>query len=147
MSDGPLTAATVIRFTRELEDRSAAFYAALAERFPQHAEFLARCADECGKHKEQIVRTYQETVTDALETNYAFAGLSLPEYEQGLDLAPGAGLAEALAAARQLEATAVAFYNAVAEGAESLLATIPRAFTRVAKRRQRRAEELAALLA
>jgi hypothetical protein len=44
-----------------------------------------------------------------------------------------------------LEETAIAFYQAVATSSESLLATIPRAFRRVAKIRRRRREKLETL--
>jgi hypothetical protein len=93
----------------------------------------------------QVVRTYQETITDALEAGYSFAGLSLRDYETDLMLPDGAGLSQAVEVASALEDRAVAFYLDVAESSESLLATIPRAFRRVARTRSRRKEELASL--
>ena len=54
-------------------------------------------------------------------------------------------LGGAVALAIALEETAIAFYQDVAEASESLLATIPRAFKRVARTRRRRKDKLQAL--
>ena len=137
MSDQPLTASAIISFSERLEDSSAAFYHALAAKFPEHASDLRKYADDCGKHKVQVVRTYQETVTDALETGYSFEGINLGAYTVDVADVPG-DLAAAVAKAVELETKAIAFYTDVAVASESLLATIPRAFARVAKRRARR---------
>jgi rubrerythrin len=146
MSDTPLTAAAIISFCQRLEDHSAALYTELAKRFPQRGKLFEEMAEDCKKHKIQIVRTYQETVTDALETNYSFEGLQLPEEAADIVVSGDSDLNAALSAAIALEDRAITFYEEVAVRSESLLATIPRAFNRVARRRQRRKESLAALL-
>jgi rubrerythrin len=147
MSDTPLTASAILSFCQRLEDHSAALYAELATRFPQQRELFEGFAEDCRKHKIQIVRTYQETVTDALETNYSFEGLRLPAEALGVAVGEDSDLNTALSVAIALEEQAIAFYEEVAVRSESLLATIPRAFNRVARRRQRRKESLAAILA
>ena len=145
MRDLPVTASAIISFTQALEDRSAMFYEELAERFPEHQETFERFAKDCGKHKVQITRTYQETITDALEAGFSFVGLKMEDYEVDLTLAESPNLVEALKAAIGLEEQAIAFYEKVADLSESLLATIPRAFRRVAKRRARCKSALASL--
>jgi hypothetical protein len=143
MSEQPtMTAATIIRFCTGLEARSEAFYAALSARFPEQAAAFDRMAKDCQKSSTQVTRTYQETVTDALETGFSFASISLADYEADTELPAGADLPQAVGQALALEETAIAFYQAVAESSESLLATIPRAFRRVAKTRRRRREKL-----
>ncbi|MBN1399548.1 MAG: hypothetical protein JXA74_01850 [Anaerolineae bacterium] len=146
MSDTPLTASAIMSFCQRLEDHSAALYAELATRFAEHGQLFEGLSEDCEKHKTQIVRTYQETVTDALETNYSFEGLQLPAEALDITVGAEADLGAALSAAISLEERAIAFYEEVAVRSESLLATIPRAFNRVARRRQRRKESLAALL-
>ena len=138
MSDQPLTASAIISFSGRLEDSSAAYYRALAAKFPEHANDFSTYAKDCGKHKVQVVRTYQETVTDALETGYSFEGISLGTYALDVEGDVPGDLSAALAKAIEMEAKAVAFYTDIAVASESLLATIPRAFARVAKRRARR---------
>ena len=145
MSEGPLTASAIIRFSTELEARSAGFYRELTARYPQHEETFAGWAEECGKSSTQVTRTYRETITDALEAGFSFAGLSLAAYEVDLDLPAGIGLDQALGKAVALEEQAIAFYQDVAERSDSLLATIPHAFRRAARTRQRRLEELGTL--
>jgi len=145
MSEGPLTASAIISFSTDLEARSAGFYRELAQRFREHAGTFAGWAEDCEKSSTQVTRTYQETITDALEAGFSFAGLSLAAYEVDVDLPPGIGLDQALEEAIALEGHAIAFYQKVAERSDSLLATIPRAFRRVARTRRRRLEKLEAL--
>ena len=68
-------------------------------------------------------------------------------WEEGKPMPNGLrlSLAEALGMAIGLEEKAVAFYEEVAERSQSLLATIPGAFRRVAKRRRRRKAALEAM--
>jgi len=146
MSEQPtMTAATIIRFCTDLEERSAAFYEALAARFSEQGKLFSGMAGDCVKSSTQVTRTYQETVTDALETGYSFASISLADYEVDAELPAEADLPQAVGQALALEETAIAFYEDVAESSESLLATIPRAFRRVAKTRRRRREKLETL--
>ena len=141
----PITASTIISFCTDLEARSEAFYAAMSARFPEKSEAFHRMARDCVKSSTQVTRTYQETVTDALETGFSFASISLADYEVDAELPAEADLPQAVGQALALEETAIVFYEAVAESSESLLATIPRAFRRVAKTRRRRREKLETL--
>jgi hypothetical protein len=140
----PITAAAIISFSERLQEVSAAFYRALGEAYPAHGGLFEGYVQRCERDKVQIVRTYRETVTDALETNYSFEGLAIPEglLEAG---APAGDWKAALGQAVALEAGAAAFYEEVAARSEGLLATIPRAYRRVAARRRQTREELAAL--
>jgi hypothetical protein len=140
-----ITASTIISFCTDLEARSEAFYNALSARFAEQSTAFSRMARDCAKSSTQVTRTYQETVTDALETGFAFAGISLADYEIDAELPAEADLPQAVGQALALEETAITFYQAVAASSESLLATIPRAFRRVAKTRRRRREKLETL--
>ncbi|NLG50746.1 MAG: hypothetical protein GX552_11595 [Chloroflexi bacterium] len=142
MSAQRITAAVVIGFTERLESDSARFYEGLAERFPEQRRVFEGYVKEAKSNSTNILRTYQETVTDALETNYSFEGMALPDYEPLVALAPDATLSQAAAQAVQLEELAVAFYQDVAERSKSLLATIPGAFKRVARKRGARVATL-----
>jgi rubrerythrin len=140
-----ITASIIISFSRRLQEDSARFYEELAERFPDQRRVFEGYARRCERNGTQIVRTYQETITDALEAGFAFEGLSLSEYRIDVELPDEVDLDEAVDRALQLEERAVAFYREVADRSRSLLATIPRAFDRVAKRRGRRIADLKAL--
>ena len=146
MEDANVTAAVVISFSETLEDSSSEFYQELANRWPKHeGQFLAFARD-CERSKANVIRTYQETISDALDAGYSFKGLQLEEFRPDTALPIDVSYADALTMALALEGTAIAFYQTVAEQA-SLLATIPRAFRGTAKRRSRRKKELEALLA
>jgi len=140
-----VTASAIISFTERLEDRSSAFYEELADRWVEGKETFLAYAKESKKNKTQVVRTYQETITDALEACFSFEGLDLRDYEVETALAKDASYVEALGVAIELEERACAFYLDVAERSESLLATIPRAFRRVAKKRGKHKLELQSL--
>jgi len=137
MTDQPVTASAVISFTQRLESGSASFYEEMAMRFVEHQETFLGYAKASQKNRLLVTRTYQETVTDALETGYSFEGLRLDDYLADSTAPVGMTLDDALAKALALEEKAVAFYEEVAERSQSLLATIPRAFRRAAKKRRR----------
>ena len=129
------TAATVINFVQELEDKSAAFYEELARKFPECASTFLSFSESSRKNKVLVTRTYQETVTDAIETGYSFKNLNMNNYAAQTTLGERTGYEDALKVAIQLEEKACKFYSDVTERCNSLLATIPRAFKKVAQER------------
>ena len=145
MEDMHVTTATIINFSERLEESSAKFYEELAERLAAHQDTFLAWAKESRKNKVLITRTYQETITDDLEACYCFEGLSLGAYAFEKTLPAGASQAEALKTALALEEKAQKFYLDVAERSQALLATIPRAFRRVAETRGKRQVELRAM--
>ncbi len=146
MKSQSLTTAAIISFCERLEDGSSTFYEELAEKWPDQKNVFHAFALDGKKNKTQVVRTYQETISDALEASYCFEGLDLGLYSVATTLAKDASLIEGLEQAITLEERASAFYLDVAERSESLLATIPRTFKRVARSRSKRKEKLEALL-
>ncbi len=146
MEDINLTASMIISFSQKLEDASAAFYQELSRRFSDHSDAFVKAAEDAQKHKIWIVRTYQETISDALEACFCFQGMNLEGYEIEPKLPEDAELADALQTAIDLEDRAVRLYDEVAERSQSLLATIPAAFRRVAKKRTARKKQWEELL-
>ena len=140
-----ITASAIISFCGEWEDEAARFYGQLAQRFASQGAIFSAMAKECTKHKALVLRTYQETVSDILETGYAFTDLRPDDYLVDLTLIEGMTLVQATARAIQLEEQAVAFYQEVTRRSQSLLATIPRAFSKVAAKRSERLAQLCAL--
>jgi hypothetical protein len=145
MTGQTITAAVVIGFSEQLEDGSAALYEEMAQRFPAYRDAFLGLARDCGKSKVTIVRTYQETITDAIEAGYSFEGMTMPQPLFGLALGPGQSLKEALGVCIALEDKASGFYATVAELSAALLATIPSAFRRVARTRAQRKGKLEAM--
>ncbi|MCE5258231.1 MAG: hypothetical protein LLG44_04120 [Chloroflexi bacterium] len=139
------TASAIISFCADWEKQAEHFYKTLAERFPVHAAKFGVMAGECAKHKTLVQRTYQETVSDILETGYAFNDFNPSDYLVDLAVPEGMQLAQAIAQAITLEEKAIAFYQEVARRSQSLLATIPRAFTKVAAKRTERLAQLRSL--
>jgi hypothetical protein len=142
----PVTASAIISFSAKLEDGTSAFYEEMAGRFPDYGEQLLAFAQEGRKNKTQVVRTYQETITDALEACYSFEGLDLDQYAVETVLPENVSFADAVKLALALEEKACAFYQDVAERSKALLATIPGAFRRVAKKRNKRLLKLQSYL-
>jgi len=141
-----VTTAAIISFSEELEENSSAFYQALAERWPEQKDTFLTFAKEGEQNRTQVVRTYQETISDALEASYSFEGLDLAGYAVETTLREDTTYKEALTMALALEDKACAFYVDVAARSEALLATIPRAFKRVAKKRDKRRTKLQTML-
>jgi rubrerythrin len=146
VDEAGLTASAVIDYVQELENDSAAFYADLAERFDEHQGKLLSYASASKKNRSLVTRTYQETISDALEACFCFEGLPLGENILARSVPETSSLPQALQEAIQLEESATRFYLAAAERSQSLLATVTRAFSRVARTRDQRRLELETLL-
>ena len=140
------TASAIISFTERLEDDSSRFYEELAEKYAEGKETFLSFAKESRKNKVLVVRTYQETITDALEACFSFKGLNLSGYLAETTLTESMNYSDALRMAIELEEKASKFYLDASERSKSLLATIPRAFRKVAERRSNRKLKLKSLL-
>jgi rubrerythrin len=141
-----VTASSVISFTEKLEDDSSKFYEQLAELYTENKEIFLAFSKESRKNKVFVTRTYQETITDALEACFAFKGLNLNDYTVKTTLTEDTSYSDALEMAIEFEEKASKFYLDAAERSKSLLATIPRAFRKVAERRSNRKLKLKSLL-
>jgi rubrerythrin len=136
-----VTASAIISFAEKLEDDSSKFYEQLAKKYERNEELLFSFADESRKNKVLLVRTYQETITDALEACF-IGGIDMDDYVTKTSLPDEASYATALKIAIDLEDTASRFYSDSAGRSESMLATIPRALRKVAERRNKRKPKL-----
>lgn len=145
MVETNVTASTVISFAKKLEDDSSRFYNRLAEKFVDNKEIFLSFAKESEKNRALVTRTYQETITDAIEACFSFKGLNLDNYMFKITLTEGTIYSDALKMAIQLEVKASKFYFDVAERSKLLLATIPEAFRKVAERRNSRKLKLQSL--
>jgi rubrerythrin len=141
-----MTASAIMSFAEKLEDQSSKFYNNLTERFVEHRELFLSFAKESEKNKVLVIRTYQETINDALEACFSFSGLNLNDYLIDTTLAENIECAVALKVALELEKKAVKFYLDVANRSESLLATIPRALRKAAEVRNKRMQKIKSLL-
>ena len=138
------TCSAIISFAGKLEDDSSEFYEQLAEKFAEERETFLEFAKECRQNKLLVVRTYQETITDALEA--CFIKIDLHNYVAEATLRGDMRYLDVLKTAIRLEEKASRFYFDAAEQSKSLLATIPRAFRKVAERRNNRKLKLKSLL-
>ena len=142
-----VTASAIISFAEKLEAESSRFYRNLAQKCEgNHKETLLFFANESDKNKKLITRTYQETISDALEACFSFEGINLNDYRIQTALTDETNVSEALKTAMELEEKASKFYLDVAERSRSLLATMPRAFGKVAEKRGNRKIKLRSLL-
>lgn len=140
------TCSAIISFAEKLEDNSIKFYEELAEKYTEDKEIFLSFAKESRKNKVLVSRTYQETITDAIEACFSFRGLNLSDYLAEATLTEDMSYIDALKMAIELEKKASKFYLDVVEQTKSLLATIPRAFRKVAEIRNNRELKLKSLL-
>lgn len=141
-----MTASAVINFAEKLEDDSSKFYEELADRYPQNKSSFLAFAKENQNNKILLVRTYRETITDAMEACFSFKGLKL--HRSKIRKMPGKNTtyADALKIAFELETTATEFYSNVLKCSKSFLATISQSFGKVGQRRKKRITELELML-
>jgi rubrerythrin len=145
MEESNVTASAIISFAEKLEEDSSKFYRQLAEKYIENKELFLSFVEESRKNKILVTRTYQETITDALEACF-IKGINLNDSIAEITLAEDAKYSTALKVAIELEEKAGKFYLDTAERSESLLATIPRVFREVAERRNNRKLKLKTLL-
>ena len=138
------TCSAIISFAEKLEGNSSKFYEELAEKYTEDKEIFLAFAKEGRKNRVLVTRTYQETITDALEA--CFIQINLSDYLTETTSKEGMSYLDALEMAIELEEKASKFYLDVAEQSKSLLATIPRAFRKVAERRNNRKLKLKSIL-
>ena len=140
------TASQVINYAVELEDKSTKFYEDLAEKFEEQRETSLSLAKENKKNKLLIQRTYNEVVSDALETGFSFGGLYTDDYLIEINLTQNENYSDALSKSLEIEEKIQKFYVNTAEKSKSFLADVPRIFEKIAKKRDERKEKLKSLL-
>jgi rubrerythrin len=141
-----VTASAVIAFAEKLEEDSSSLYEKLAEISPENRDLFLSFVKEGKKNKVLIIRTYQETITDALEACFCFKGLDMKAYQSEVIFKEEAACAKTLMTALKLEEYAVKFYSEIADASSKLLATIPQVFRKVADNRNTRRLKLQGLL-
>jgi hypothetical protein len=137
------TTSETISFARDLEDRSADFYETMAQQYDEAKDLLS-FKEENRKFAIQIQRAYQSVITDAIEGCFAFQ-LESEDFAIETDLPENTRFTDAVQKALAMEEKIIGFYNTAADQSMSLMADIPRNFKIVAKKRQKRIDQLKAL--
>jgi len=140
------TASETVSFARELETESAKFYENLAQKYAQGKEIFLSFAKENNKNIVQTERAYFGVISDAIEGCFSFKGIDTDNYSIETTLSEGRSYADALNMAVALEEKIVKFYVDAAEVSKSLMADVPQAFERIAKKRNERILKLKSLL-
>jgi hypothetical protein len=139
------TASEAISFSKELEEKAAGFYEALALKFPEKADDLQAFAKENTKMFEQIHRSYVGVITDAIEGCYA-VNIESDDYDFDVAVPEDADFSDMIAKAQRIEDKIIAYYELAAEQSQSVMADVPRTFRLVVKkRRNKRLPKLDAL--
>ncbi|MBL7205559.1 MAG: hypothetical protein ISS63_14720 [Desulfobacteraceae bacterium] len=141
-----ITMAAVMNFVSKIENDSAKFYQDYVSRYPETEETFSSFIKENKRNEKGIKQTYFGVITDTIEACYSFKGLDTDDYEFDIDSDPGSTLAHALKMALEIEDKIVRFYLKAAELSNSLMADVPRAFKRVAQKREDRKLKLQSLL-
>jgi hypothetical protein len=138
------TAAAVISHMAKMEEASAEFYEQWAPRLPRGEERFRALAKENRKNGVRIRQAYYDSVTDALETAFSFAGITadIEIPAPGPTTPPTEVLLEAL----RLENEIQAFYESAAASSRLLLVDVSRVMARMAQRRGPRRAEIQAVL-
>ncbi len=139
------TCTQAISLSKELEEQSAKFYENFSKRCAEAEDLFLSFAKENGKFVTQVQRAYYGVITDAFEGCFAF-DMNPEVYVLDTELKDETGHDRALAKALTIEERIIDFYTTAAEQSKSLMADIPRAFTLVAKKRNKRLATLKSLI-
>ena len=134
------TCSSAISFARELENASAGFYELLSQKYPQDADLFNSFAGENRKFIKEVERTYYGVISDAIEGCFAF-NISADEYTFNSELDDKSNTNH-LAQAVEIEEKIIKFYSDAADQSKMLMADVPRAFTKVVKKRNARLLQL-----
>ena len=135
------TFSMVLRFTLQLEDRTAQFYRRLAteSEHTQAKELFTRFAENSGKRKKELERTARESVDHSLLE--PVSGIFEETYSGYPPDSSGAAFADAVTSARKLEEGMQKFYTEAGEKIK-FVSNVSRLYRRYA---QDRAKALTAL--
>jgi rubrerythrin len=136
-----------ITFHGRLEDSIKTFYEMLAskETYAGVRDAFFALAKENGKHKEMVLRTYREVITDAFEGGFPLTNLDEKDYLLKTALPDSLSLVDVLKLAVEIEEKSRKFCEDAASSTEGLMADVPQAFEWVAKRKTRRIKKLESL--
>ncbi len=142
------TASSFISFHGRLEEKTEKFYQSLLdnERCIDAKDTIFTFVKENRKHKERIKRTYQEVITDALESNFPQKYLEEKDYEIDTDITDDLSFIDILNKAIEIEEKCNGFCRDAGESLRNLLADVPEAFIWLSQRKRRRIEKLESLL-
>ncbi len=140
------TAAAVIRFATEVEEKSARFYDNCAKKYTEGEETFLSFVGENKKNVSLVKRAYYGVISDALEACFSFKDLRVDEYLFEAELGERTSLSEILKMSMEIEDKIQRFYQRAGELSESLLADVPRALKKVAEKRNERKRKLESLL-
>jgi rubrerythrin len=139
------TCSQAISLAKELEEQSAKFYENFSTRSAATGDLFLSFAKENGKFVTQVQRAYYGVITDAFEGCFAF-DMNPEVYVLDTELTDETGHDRALAKALTIEEKIIDFYTTAAEQSKSLMADVPRAFTLVVKKRNKRLATLKSLI-
>ncbi len=139
------TASAIISFCRQLEEDGAKFYEDLAQKYDRDGETFLSLAKENRRNIVDIERVYYGVISDALEGCFSF-DMDADSYTLETELAEGTSYSDVLGKAIEIEDKIIEFYLDAAEQSKALMADVPRAFQRVAKKRTERKAKLQSLM-
>lgn len=140
------TAAAVIKFATEVEEKSAKFYDDCAKRYRENAETFLSFVRENKKNVTFVKRAYYGVISDALEACFSFRDLKVDEFLFEANFDASAHLSDILKMSLEMEDKIQKFYQKAGELSEKLLADVPRALKKIADKRKERKNELMSLL-
>lgn len=140
------TAAAVIRFAEEVEEKSAKFYDDCAKKYKEAEETFLSFVRENKKNVILVKRAYYGVISDALEACFSFKGLTVDEYLFETEFDEKTSLSDILKMSLEMENKIQKFYQRAGMLSESLLADVPRALKKVAEKRNERKHNLESLL-
>ena len=140
------TASSAISFSGKLEDDSVKLYESLTQKYPEGNDVFLSLIRENRHNKTFVERAYYSVISDALEGCFSFEGIDTDDFLIPTGLAQDASYSDALNAAILAEEKIMQFYSAAAEVSRSLMADVPRAFEKIAKKRAQRIERLRSLI-
>lgn len=137
-----------ITFHGNLEDKIKSFYENLAENESDIAarDIFLELAKENIKHKDMVLRTYREIITDAFEGGFPITELDEKEYDLKTENMENVNLSDIINKAIEIEEISRRFCEDASKSINGLLVEVSQAFAWVKNKKQKRSQKLKNLL-
>lgn len=138
------TVSAFIRFHGELEDEIKEFYESLAviDKYSAGKEAFLALSKENKKHKDMILRTYREVISDAFEAAFPLTSLDEKDYEINVEFMENLSHNDILKIAIEIEGKSYKFCEDASESINGLIFEVSQAFISVKKWKEKRRQKL-----
>lgn len=134
------TTSQIISYYIQMEEENSENYRKTSQYFPDQRALFTNIAKESLKHRDRVLRTYRQGVTDAFEVGFNPNPIDPDHFK--VSKIPDTTLAETLEASIKNEETIIKFCETATKSSGELLPDLPDTFEYIIRKKKQRIEKL-----